>query len=253
MSKSILQIIYSCSVQKTAVKKTKYSRNETIFKIGHDPKAIAHAKSSLWVKNYNSKTHVKIHSINQLQLFGAKNRFKKHQIFEKWDYFQNRPSCKGYSPCKILTLAQKLKFKKTCQNIFYKSFIVVLFKKPLHKTPNTPKMRPFSNPHFGSKIKVKKNISKSILQIICSYSLQKNRSKKPQIFEIWDYFQNRPSCKGLRPFKIFTLSQKLKFQKTCQNIFYKSFTVVLYKKPLQKTPNIWEMRPFSKSAIMQRL
>ena len=51
MSKFILQIIYSCSVQKTAPKKTKYSRNETILKIGHHAKAKAHAKSSLWVRN----------------------------------------------------------------------------------------------------------------------------------------------------------------------------------------------------------
>ena len=51
MSKCILQIIYSCSVQKTARKKTKYSTNETIFKIGHHAKAIAHAKSSLCFKN----------------------------------------------------------------------------------------------------------------------------------------------------------------------------------------------------------
>ena len=51
MSKSILQIIYSCSKQKTAPKNTKYSRNETILKIGHHAKAIAHGKSSLWVKN----------------------------------------------------------------------------------------------------------------------------------------------------------------------------------------------------------
>ena len=48
--KSILQIIYSCSVQKTAPKNIKYSRNETTFKIGHHAKALAHAKSSLWVK-----------------------------------------------------------------------------------------------------------------------------------------------------------------------------------------------------------
>ena len=47
MSKSILQFICSCSVQKTAPKNTKYSRNETILKIGHHAKAIAHAKSSL--------------------------------------------------------------------------------------------------------------------------------------------------------------------------------------------------------------
>ena len=51
MSKSILQLIYSCSLQKTAPKNTKYLRNETIFKILHHAKAIAHAKSSLWVKN----------------------------------------------------------------------------------------------------------------------------------------------------------------------------------------------------------
>ena len=125
-------------------KNTKYSRNETIFKIGHHAKAIAHAKSSLWVKNYNSKTLVKIHSTNHLQLFCAKKRCKKHQIFGKWDHFQNRPWCKGYSPSKILTLGQKLKFQKTCQNPFYKSFTVVLCKKPLQKTPNIREMRPFS-------------------------------------------------------------------------------------------------------------
>ena len=78
MLTSILQIIYSCFVQKTAPKNTKYSRNESILKTGH------HA-------------------------------------------------CKGYSPCKILTLAQNLKFQKTCQNPFYKSFRVVLCKKPLQK------------------------------------------------------------------------------------------------------------------------
>ena len=48
MSKAIIQIIQSCSAQKTAPKNTKYSRNETILKIGHHAKA--HAISSLWVK-----------------------------------------------------------------------------------------------------------------------------------------------------------------------------------------------------------
>ena len=51
MSKSFLQIISSYSVQKSAPKNTKYSRNESILKIGHHAKAIAHAKSSLWRKN----------------------------------------------------------------------------------------------------------------------------------------------------------------------------------------------------------
>ena len=40
---------------------------------------------------------------------------------------------KGYSLCKIITLGQKVKFKKTCQNPFYKSFRVVVCKKPLQK------------------------------------------------------------------------------------------------------------------------
>ena len=51
MPKSILQTINTNCVQKTAQKSTKYARNETILKIGHHAKAIAHAKSSLWVKN----------------------------------------------------------------------------------------------------------------------------------------------------------------------------------------------------------
>ena len=49
--KTILQEHYNCSVQKTARKNTKYSRNETILKIGHLARAIAHAKWSVWVKN----------------------------------------------------------------------------------------------------------------------------------------------------------------------------------------------------------
>ena len=141
MSKSILQIICSFSVQKTAPNNTKYSKNETILKIGH------HAKA-----------------------------------------------------CKILTLGQKSKFQKTCQNLSYKSFPVVLCKKPLQTTLNIGEMRPF--------------------------------------------LQYRPSWKGYSLCKILTLGQKLKFQETCRNQFYKSFPVVLCKKLLQTTLNIREMRPF---------
>ena len=145
MSKQLLQIISSCSVQKTAPKNTKYSRNETIFKLSHHAKAIAHENSSLLAKNQNSNRPVKIHSTKRFELFCAKNRSKKHEIFEKWDHFQNRPSCKGYSPCKIPTLGQKLKFQNTCQNQFYKSFPVVLWKKPLQKTRTIREMRQFWN------------------------------------------------------------------------------------------------------------
>ena len=200
MSKSILQIFYSCSVQKNAPQNTKYPRNETIFKIGHQAKAIAHAKSSLWVKNYNPKTHVKIHSINHLQLFCAKNRFKTHQIFEKWDHFENRSSCKGYSPCKILTLGQKLKIPKPMS----KSMLQIIYSCFVQKT--APKNTKYSRyetifkighhakaiAHAKSSLWVINYNSKTLVKIHSTNHLElfcaKNRSKKHQIFEKWDHF-----------------------------------------------------------------
>ena len=101
------------------------------------------------------------------------------------------------------------------------------------------------NPHFGSKIKIPKNMSKSILQIIYSCSVQKSTPKKSKYSRkesIWKIGHH--ACKGYSPCKILTFAQKLKFQKTCQNPFYKSFRVVLCKKSLQKTLNIREMRAF---------
>ena len=97
----------------------------------------------------------------------------------------------------------KIKIPKICQNPFYKSFTVVLCKKPLEKRRNIREMRPFSK--------------SAIMQ---------------------------------RPMKNLNLGQKWKFQKTCQNPFYKSFRVVLYKKPPEKTLNIGEMRAFWKLAII---
>ena len=87
-------------MQKTAPKNTKYSRNETVLKISHHANAIAHAKSSLWVKNQNFRKHVKINFTNHLELFCARNRSKNHQIFEKRDHFESRPSYSGHSQCK---------------------------------------------------------------------------------------------------------------------------------------------------------
>ena len=50
MRKTILQEYCSCSVQKTALKNTKNSRNEKILKMGHLAKAIAHAKTIAFKK-----------------------------------------------------------------------------------------------------------------------------------------------------------------------------------------------------------
>ena len=145
VQKKILQARWSCSVQKTAWKNTKYSRNETILKIGHLAKAIEFAKWSVWVKNSNCQKRAKKDSTSTLELFCAKNRLKKHQIFEKYDHCENRPSCKGYRLCKMVSLAQKLKWPKMCKKRFYKHVRVVLCKKPLEKTPNIREMRPFWN------------------------------------------------------------------------------------------------------------
>ena len=106
--------------------------------------SITHAKSSLWLKSKNFKKHVKIHSTNHLELFSAKNRSKNTKYSRNERILKiGHPASKGYIPCKILTLAQKLKFQKPCQNPFYKSFRVVLCKKPLKKTLNIREMRAF--------------------------------------------------------------------------------------------------------------
>ena len=93
-------------------------RKETILKIsknGHYAKVIAFAKWSVWVKNYNCEKHAKNSCRSTLQLYYAKNGSKKQLIFEKWDHFENMqkwPQCKGYSLCKMVSLAQKLKCQK---------------------------------------------------------------------------------------------------------------------------------------------
>ena len=130
-------------MQKAARKNTKYSRNETILKMGH----FAKVKNGPFCKSQKlkfQKKHAEIDSTNTLKYsFVQKNCSKKQQIFQKWDHFENRPFCKGYSLGKIVGFGQKIKFQKTCRNRFYKHIKVVLCKKPLQKTPNIPEMRPF--------------------------------------------------------------------------------------------------------------
>ena len=106
------------------------------------------------------------------------------------------------------------------------------------------------NPHFGSKIKIPKNMSKSILRIISNCSVQKTAPKNTKCSRNESILKiDHLACKGYSPCKILTLPQKLKFQKTYQNPFYKSFPIVLCKKQLQKTLDNPEMKAFSKSTI----
>ena len=213
-------------MQKTAAKNTKYSRNETILKIGHHGKAIDFAKWSVWVKNSNGQKRVKKYSTSTLELFCTKNRGIKHQIFEKWDHFENRPSWKGYRLCKMVSLGEKLKWPKTCKKRFCKHVGVVLCKKTAEKNTIYPRKETILKiGHLAKAIdfatwsiwlknsngqkRVKKD-STSTLELFCA----KNRWKKHQIFEKWDHFENRPSCKGYRLCKMKTLGQKLKWPKT---------------------------------------
>ena len=107
MRKTVVLEEYSCFVQKTARKNTKYSRNETILKIGHLAKAIAFSNWSVWIKNSNGQKHAQNGCTRRLELFCAKYRWKKHQIFEKWDDFENRPSGKGCNLFKMVSLGKK--------------------------------------------------------------------------------------------------------------------------------------------------
>ena len=103
-------------MQKTAHEITKYSRNESILKIGHLAKAVDFAKLSVWVINWNGQKHAKNDSTSTLELFCAKSRSWNNQIFEKWKHFGNGPCGKGYRVCKMVSLGQKLKWPKTCKN-----------------------------------------------------------------------------------------------------------------------------------------
>ena len=146
---------------------------------------------------------------------------KKQLIFEKWEHFENGqkwPQCKGYSPCKILSLGQKIKLPKTCQKRFYKHIRVVLCKKRLQKTAN----------------------------IIILF----------EEWEHFENGQKWPQCKDYSPCKILSLGQKIKLRKTCEKHLYNYIRVVLCKKWLKKTANIRKMRAFwkwPKMATMQRL
>ena len=87
----------------------------------------------------------------------------------------------------------------------------------------------------------------------------KNGSKKHLIFEKWDDNENGqkwPLCKGYSLCKMVSLGQKLKSPKICEKRLFKDNTVVVWKKRLEKTFNIREMRrqwKWAKMATMQGL
>ena len=142
-----------------------------------------------------------------LKLLCAKNRSKKHLIFEKWQHFengQNWPRCMGYSPCKMVSLGQKLKMPKSCKKRLYDHIQVFVCKKPLKKHLIFEKWQHFKNG------------------------------------------KNWPRCMGYSLCKMVSLGQKLKMLQRCEKRLYCHIKVVVCKKQLQKTPNIRKMTAFWK-------
>ena len=136
---------------------------------------------------------------------------------------------------KSLTLAQKLKFQKTCKNPFYKSFRVLL----CTECYSLCMMAEFGNlisgifRVFSSKFFLQdhsKRFVKSFRVVLCKKTVPKNT--KYSINE--NIFKMGHHAKAIASRKILTWAKKLNFQKTCQNRFYKSFRVVQCKKPLDK-------------------
>ena len=78
-----------------------------------------------------------------LELFCGKDRSREHKIFEKKDDFENRPSCKSYSLCTMVSLGQKLKLKKNTRKTILIMLDLLSAKKPPLKTPNIREMRRF--------------------------------------------------------------------------------------------------------------
>ena len=224
-------------------------------KHGHNAKAIAHAKYSVWVKKWNWLTHARNVSTNILKSCSAKNGSKKQLLFEKWEHFENGqtwPQCKGYSPCKILNLGQKIKLPKTCKNdsintleLFYAkngSKKQVIFEKWEHfknsqKWPQCKGYSPCKILSLGQKMKLPKTCEKRFYKQIGVFLRKKNSSKKQVIFEKWEDFENGqkwPQCKSYSPIKILSLGQKIKLPRTCEKRFYKHIGVVLCKKTAPK-------------------
>ena len=96
---------------------------------------------------------------------------------EQFENGQNRPRSMGYSPCKMLSLVQKLKIPKRCEKRLFHHITDVVRNKPLQKTLNIGKKRtvwkwresatmhglwPMQNAQFGSKIKNTKKVRKTI-------------------------------------------------------------------------------------------
>ena len=83
--------------------------------------------------------------------------------------------------------------------------------------------------------------------------MQKNARKNTKYSRNKAMLKTGHLAKAIAFAKYSILGQKLKIPKTCQNRFCIHIRIILCMKPLEKTPNVPEMRRFTNSAILQRL
>ena len=119
-------------------------------------KAISHrratslARLSVWDKNLKCLKHAKNHSTRTIELFCAKNCFKKNKNSRNKTSWKNRPSCKspssckGYSLCKMVSLFYKFKMPKRCENHSTRTLDLLCAKNRSKKHPhNIREMKQF--------------------------------------------------------------------------------------------------------------
>ena len=175
MRKTFLQEGWSCSVQKKRSKKHQICEKWDNFENQPACKEYSPWKGySLWKmvslgQKLKMQKRRKKNSVRTWKLCCAINRSIKHQIFEKWDNFENQPACKEYIPWKgyrlwkMVSLDRKLKMQKT-----------------------------------------RKKNSVRTWKLYCAI----NRSRKHQIFKKGENFESKPACKGYSLCTMVTLGRK---------------------------------------------
>ena len=177
---------------------------------------------SLGQKLKMSKTCEKPYYKN-IRIVLCKKPPEKHQIFEKWENFETRPSCKAYSPCRgyrlcrMANLGQKFKIPKKWKKPFYKNIKVVVCRKPLEKNTKCSRnerilkighlAKLLQNGHLSQKPKMpitcEKPFYKRIRDVVCKKNIRKNtkHSRNETILKIEYFYLSRTlSNKGsLRP------------------------------------------------------
>ena len=143
-------------MKKTAPKYPKYWREETILKIGHLAKAVAHAKAiahlklPVWVKNYKCQKHAKNHSTRTAQLFCKKKRARKNtkywrnQTILKIGHLQKAIAhAKAIAFAKLSVWVKNYKCRKQAKNHSTRTAGLFCEKNGSKKTPNIGEIRQF--------------------------------------------------------------------------------------------------------------